>query len=117
MTKEGLEKLDFLLSGLIDKEHYEWHNKMDAERIERFEPPMWEEFENRYLFRWFREILTYTDETFFFVDKKQKIMYIGNMHPGINHYEFSAYNEEFTKENYIKACEMVRDLFNKGDKE
>ena len=92
------------------KEQVEWRNKTYTERTERFEPPMWED-------------LSYGWWTFDFIAKEGDF---------VNHYVFrisklisiSIVNEtdtqkiftsDPTKENYEKACEIVRDLF-KGDK-
>jgi hypothetical protein len=80
---------------------------MTAERTERFEPPMWEEIGKDYSFYFYIKDISYV----FYVNK-----YIGcieitrdNMHNMLLNKD-----KEVTKENYIKACEIVRDLFNKG---
>ena len=85
------------------KERAEWHCKMTAERTERFEPPMWEDIE-----------VIYTCK---FINNNECMRLIAN-----KKYNFIAisngstvlFEEKYTKENYIKACEIVRDLFNKG---
>jgi hypothetical protein len=87
-------------------EHYDWVRKMTAERTERFEPPMWEDIPNFYGF--YRFVFSYNNQyTTFSVNKECNYIEIA-----IN--LICTYNEPATKENYIKACEIVRDLFNKG---
>lgn len=88
-------------------ERGKWHWEMDACRTERFEPPMWEEIENHFTFKWFNDGIEYI----FMVDKKNDIVAIETVFdPCINEFD-----EHATKENYEKACEIVRDLF-KGEK-
>ncbi len=85
-----------------------------AERTERFELPMWEDIANKF--------------EFLFIGKNKKNK-IGAYSFEVSKNGFSPFiiinklNKYFprmmfcrlsTKENYIKACEIVRDLFNKG---
>ena len=90
-----------------------WEKQMFISRTERFEPPLWEDIgkDKNYKFK--------------FMDNEDIIEFIVSKAPTMfysNGYVF-AYNagtrevyisEPATKENYIKACEIVRDLFNKG---
>lgn len=90
-----------------DVDHAKWEHDMYAKRIERFEPPMWDEIENHFIFRWFNDGIEYI----FMVDKKIDIVAIETVFdPCINEFD-----EHATKENYEKACEIVRELFLKGD--
>ena len=87
-------------------ERGKWHYKMTAERIERFDPPLWEDIEDCYDFNFCRDNAIYSFQVkknvyIEFTCKNSKIILVEN--------GLSA-----TKENYIKACEIVRELFNKG---
>jgi len=87
------------------RDRAEWHCKMTAERTERFEPPMWEDIKNYYVFEFF-------DKNSIGRVNRLSVEKRGN-HPRV--YIMSLdYIKPATKENYIKACEIVRDLFNKG---
>lgn len=88
------------------KEQAEWHAKTYAERTERFEPPMWEDIPNSYGF--YRFVFSHNNHYASFSVNKE------HNHIGIAIDLVSTYDEPATKENYIKACEIVRDLFNKG---
>ena len=79
-----------------------WKEKVNAERTERFEPPMWEDIENSFTFRWFTD----GNEYVFTVNKEDDILLIGLAFEYCNEFDKPA-----TKENYEKACEIVRDLF------
>lgn len=92
----------------MTKEQVEWAKKMHATRTERFEPPMWEEIEKKYDFYFYIKDTSYN----FHVNKDLRRIefskdFIGTI--------FLFRSKEFTKENYEKACEIVRDLF-KGEK-
>ena len=90
------------------KDQAKWALKNYAERTERFEPPMWEDIEKEYSFNFF-----VGDNSYYFIAHKrlQNIDCVVN-----NHYSLFSYRDkECTKENYEKACEIVRDLF-KGEK-
>ena len=91
------------------KEQAEWALKTVAERTERFEPPMWEEIENKYFFRFM------LGEQFcdFCVCKSYHASWTNDIFVGSEN-GHTYFSTEATKENYIKACEMVRDLF-KGE--
>lgn len=88
------------------KDKAEWALKTTAERIERFEPPMWEDIDNfyKYIFisdngKMYCSFVVNKEYAFIAIDKDL----------------CDYYRVEATKENYIKACEIVRDLFNKGE--
>lgn len=102
-----------------------WKEKVNAERIERFEPPMWEEIKDTYEFHFTCQNYThkrtdgiietvYTPQCFmFYVHKSEQPNYNRVM---IRNYRIYAINievfdEPATKENYERACEIVRDLF------
>lgn len=100
----------FYLDNLYEtKEQAEWALKTVTERTERFEPPMWDDIEKRkndYLFRFTvnNEIITFNvmiDED---IDLTDIMIY--NTSIGKN-----IFWKALTKENYEKACEIVRDLF------
>ena len=89
----------------VDRAKWE-HDKFES-RTERFEPPMWNDIENHFTFKWFNDGIEYI----FMVDKKNDIVAIETVFdPCINEFD-----EHATKENYEKACEIVRNLF-KGEK-
>lgn len=86
-------------------EEADWALKVHCERWEFFEPPMWEDIENCYGFYFFNNEDRYSFE----VKKNSYIEFCCNSLENI----FVANGVSATKENYIKACEMVRDLFRK----
>lgn len=90
------------------KAEYEWKEKTTAERIERFEPPMWEDIVT---VLWCFEFMVNGCHITFTVDKGHYIVIDNDNHHG---YIFEKRGSDATKENYEKACEVVRDLFNKG---
>lgn len=88
-----------------DVDRCKWEHKMFLSRTERFEPPMWEEVYSNGGYC-FKTIIDYkvlcfitsldTVEVKFQEDKECLIL------------------QKATKENYEKACEIVRDLFCEG---
>lgn len=88
-----------------------WCNKTHAKRTERFEPPMWEDILIGYMF-WFcdnsrkQSILIK-----FHLSKLSNITIERSDAIGV-----PIFDEPATKENYEKACEIVRDLF-KGEQQ
>lgn len=90
------------------RDRAEWHLKMTAERTERFEPPMWEDIEDDYLYKFYIN----RKEFKFYVNKFTDCIYVYNLDD--TQVVYDVFDEPVTKENYIKACEIVRDLFNKG---
>ena len=91
------------------KEQAEWHTKTYTARFERFEPPMWEEIEDEYSFDF--DCFTNQRRYGFRVIKHFDQIYIFKYNSCADY----AFNDFATKENYEKACEIVRDLF-KGEK-
>lgn len=97
------------------KEQAEWALKTVAIRTERFEPPMWEDIKNTYGFRfiYYDDIIEFTVNYSTMLDgvefNTQKIV-IRNLDE-----RELLFVKPATKENYEKACEIVRDLF-KGEK-
>ncbi len=87
----------------------EWHNKTYAERTERFEPPMWEDIKDKFDFRF-----VVNNECYKLVVYKTGNL-IGIWNTTKKEDIYTALCEHCTKENYEKACEIVRDLF-KGEK-
>lgn len=85
------------------KEQALWYKKTYAERTERFEPPMWENIKHYYCFNF----VVNNCSRCFVVDKGH---YITIDDDGAG-YIFEEYASDVTKENYEKACEIVRDLF------
>ena len=100
------------------REKAEWC-RMTAERTERFEPPMWEDLQ---------EDLEVIDYKFAFTinGNCNYLFWVAKDEMGgsieirkFNVYKVETtlfYSDSATKENYIKACEIVRDLFNRGNK-
>ena len=95
----------FYIGQLMDKEHYEWRQRTVAERTEWFEPPMWEDIDKYYKFDCFNKGCHHR----FVVDKLHNFIIIAKM----DTYTI-IFDEPSIKENYEKACEIVRGLFNKG---
>lgn len=93
------------------KERAEWHCKMTAERTERFEPPMWEDIKDKYCFRFMlgEQFCDFCVCVSFHASWSNDILVESE-----NGYIY--FSTVATKENYIKACEIVRDLFNRGNK-
>lgn len=103
----------YCLNNLYEtKERAAWALKTVAERTERFEPPMWEDIENCFEFSFKVNHLHNGYEYSFFVTKDCEILIRENVKMQSL---FEAYAKDATKENYEKACEIVRDLF-KGEK-
>lgn len=93
----------FPISQLMDKEHFEWYCKTLGERTERFEPPMWEDIEDYYDFR-------------FIVKNKCIRLYVRKSADCIAIFtedDNRVFESDSNKESYIEVCEIVRDLFNK----
>lgn len=91
------------------KEQAEWALKTVSERTERFEPPMWEDIENTYQFKFVVKYGKVQEFYTFDIRKDLKDDWAITIDNG-----GIIFESEPTKENYIKACEIVRDLFNKG---
>ena len=92
------------------EERAEWYCKTTAERTERFEPPMWEDIDDYYEF-YFRNGINNIDDYWIRVKKNEYIEVVEDEYETI----FDVHKNEVTKENYEKACEIVRGLF-KGEK-
>ena len=95
------------------KDRAEWALKTTAEHTERFEPPMWEDIKDRYEFDFTNDCGDYK----FNVIKSCMIEIIIHRkanEPTYFEWLFEVCDDECTKENYIKACEIVRDLFKNG---
>lgn len=106
-------KCTFHLRDLFEtEEQAEWARKTIIEYTERFEPPMWEDIENEYLFNF----VVNNEFIHFFVNKERELISVMNE----THFNiiFTKFNvpEEILKENYKKACEIVRELFIKEEK-
>lgn len=105
-------KLDELFE---TKDRAEWALKTTTERTERFEPPMWEDIENYYRFVFVNYENGYLEEYSFELLKEQDDKAKDGGYISIWTVDNDIYyRNTATKENYIKACEIVRDLFNKG---
>lgn len=96
----------------MTKEQYQWHCKTYADRIERFVPPMWEDIESNYVFGFTLnkegEVFSVEIKVLIGKEKDTGLIRVTDKF-GI------LYVDHATKENYEKACEIVRDLF-KGEK-
>ena len=93
-----------------DVERAEWEYKMTAERTERFEPPMWEDIEDKYCFSFCENFGKYGDLYILDINKYCNINWAITVEKNSD----IIFSGTATKENYEKACEMVRDLF-KGE--
>lgn len=94
-----------------DVEKGKWNNEMHASRLERFEPPVWEEMtkKTRFLNCWTMEFIARErDEpigiALIGVDFSCEIV---SVEMGSNKY----FAEPLTKENYARACTIARKLF------
>lgn len=113
-------KRTFHLRDLFEtEEQAEWARKTIIEYTERFEPPMWEDIEDKYEF--YFTCQDYKSKSsnpcgMFVVNKKGTLKnYI--LVRNVSHYpNIFTFDEPATKENYIKACGIVRDLFSRGNK-
>lgn len=102
-------------------ERGEWNFEMHTNRLERFEPPVWEDFVDI--------ISPKGSMSYDFVskDKESCEIYVDFSYQKITILgEFGGYGEwQLSKENYIKACTIARKLFlgesledeNKGENE
>ena len=90
-------------------ERVKWHWEMDACRTERFEPPMWEEIKDEYKLDFVKQP---DKPIYFYVGKEINVIFIRDVYEDELIEVFDA-----TKENYEKACEIVRDLFKGGENE
>lgn len=100
-----------------DVDRAKWEREMTAERTERFEPPMWEYLpikwdfyfvKDKHMFHFGYE--NYNGDKRVIVSKCEYACEYGSDGYHVIYEKFG----NATKENYIKACEIVRDLFNKG---
>ena len=113
--KKGTEHIydgDWCLEDLReDADRAEWEYKMTAERTDRFDPPMWEDMQ---------KILQQEPYyNFVFVKNNRVYEFVVSDKLGVRNYDCIDLDKYLffgnsTKENYTKACEIVRDLFNKG---
>lgn len=88
-------------------ERGEWNFEIHTNRLERFEPPVWEDFVNI--------ISPKGSMSYDFVskDKESCEIYVDFSYQEITILgEFGGYGEwQLSKENYIKACTIARKLF------
>ena len=86
-----------------DIEKGEWQHEMHASRLERFEPPLWEEINENTDWRF----------CFFTRDGRDYWFTVNGFIECIDlDSEYSeSYYFDFTKEDYIKACTIARKLF------
>ena len=113
---ENYDDVFLELKDLEDATKGKWKHKMTTERTERFEPPMWEEIRqgDEYIFRF----ITNNEYIYFEVikDKDIDFNHIAIFNSTRNKHIFNKWDNDATKENYEKACEIVRDLFEKEAK-
>ena len=86
----------------------EWQYEMHASRLERFEPPVWEDFleKNDYIFlsKSHKEVTIRIGVIGFTNGTTMEYVVVEN--------EFERfYTGDLTKDNYIKACTIARKLF------
>lgn len=87
------------------KEEAEWHYKTHAERTERFDPPMWKDIDEGYLFRFL-----VGDDFYEFVASKHTENKCSVFLKNFCTNKLIIAESDGTKETYEKACEIVRDL-------
>lgn len=84
-----------------DVEKGKWYYEMHASRLERFEPPIWEDFLE-------------SEEYTFWTKKKYKqtvIRVLSGKHIAVETSFENFYMGDLTKDNYTKACTIARKLF------
>lgn len=102
-----------------DVERAKWHLKNDIERIERFEPLLWDDIDTQYEFNFFDR--QFIRPGIYSVRHMRLSAYNGDKDKEVYLYdetnkEYEIYEQHATKEDYEKACEIVRNLFNKEKK-
>lgn len=93
-----------------DVEKGEWQYEMHASRLERFDPPAWEEIQ--YTKHYFIYKFSIKDNYNFFgriTILKDYNIKVSGLVQGVLFEEY--FNEAASKENYIKACTIARKLF------
>lgn len=88
----------------------EWNYEMHASRIERFDPPIWEEIQ--YTKHYFIYKFPIKDNYDFFgriTILKDYSIKVSGLVQGILFEEY--FNEACSKENYLKACKIAKKLF------
>ena len=80
-----------------DVEKGKWNYEMHTSRLERFEPPVWEEF------------LKTKEYLFTSCDRFREKIYVEPISGKLS--SCAKFIGKPTKENYTKACEMARKLF------
>lgn len=87
------------------KEEAEWHYKTHAERTQRFEPPMWKDIDEGYLFRFL-----VGDDFYEFVASKHSENKCSVFLKNFCTNKLIIAESDGTKEDYKKACEIVKGL-------
>ena len=93
-----------------DVEKGEWQYEMHAIRLERFDPPAWEEIQ--YIKHYFIYKFSIKDNYDFFgriTILKDYNIKVSGLVQGVLFEEY--FNEAASKDNYIKACTIARKLF------
>ena len=93
-----------------DVEKGEWQYEMHASRLERFDPPAWEEIQ--YIKHYFIYKFSIKDNYDFFgriTILKDYNIKVSGLVQGVLFEEY--FNEAASKDNYIKACKIARKLF------
>lgn len=99
-----------------DVDRAKWHLKNDVERTERFEPLLWDDIDTQYEFNFFDR--QFIRPGIYSVRHMRFSAYNGDKDKEVYLYdetnkEYEIYEQHATKEDYEKACEIVRNLFNK----
>lgn len=83
-----------------DVEKGKWNYEMHASRLERFDPPVWEDFLE-------------SEEYIFWAKNHRQIIIrvLGTKYLVVETNFERFYTGDLTKENYIEACEMARTIF------
>lgn len=85
-----------------------WQCEMYASRLERFEPPVWEDFLEKkdYVFyqKSHKEVIIRSGAIMFANGTTREYVVVENVFE-------SFYTGDLTKDNYIKACTIARKLF------
>jgi len=101
------KQYEFYLRDLFEtEEQADWAYKTIIERTERFEPPMWEEIEDKFCFKFTLNNENYNME----VHKTGNLIVIWNTTK--KEAVYTALCKDCNKKNYEKACQIVKDLFN-----
>lgn len=89
-----------------DVDQAKWEHDMFTKHTYKFEPPMWKETQFSYEYRFV------INNRLYVLDISPGVILVMKQYRGLS----TIFEKPATKENYIKACEIVRDLLNEEEK-